>query len=289
MGLISDLFGGSESKSESSSYRASQGKALDDLIALYSPQAGQGADIYSGTRVAPLSQGAQSALSGLDQFTGAFKAMPDQNTLQTMGGTLQGLLTGQSGADPYNPQALDNYYRNAIEAPAMQQWSRNIKPQIEEAYAGPGFYGSAKSKAVTEGSRDLNEWLGTQRSQLAWDAEQANKQIQEAKAGRALSALQPGFQYLTAPQDAASKSVQGLGQVASLAGITQQQAQAEINAAMQKFAEENRLTDPEDLQILMALVGQTMSKSRSSSESTAGIIPGISGALGALKPPGVPA
>ncbi len=40
-----------------------------------------------------------------------------------------------------------------------------------------------------------------------------------------------------------------------LASVEQRQQQAEIDAAIQRFAEENRITDPENLSILLSLIG----------------------------------
>ena len=49
---------------------------------------------------------------------------------------------------------------------------------------------------------------------------------------------------------------------------------------IQKFAEENRLTDPEDLQILMQLLGMNYSSTIQRSETTGGEVAGWSGVAG---------
>ena len=267
MGMLKDLFGGNESKQKSASYRQSQGLALDDLLNLYGPRAGAN-QVYSGERVAPLSGATQTALQGVQNYANQFASMPPLPTYQQAGQALGGLLTGQTGAEPFNPKSIDNYYRQAIEQPAMQQWSDYIKPEIQEQYAGPGYWSSARANAVTEGSEDMQQWLGAQRAQLEWDTLQSNRNIEEAKANRALSAVGQATAYPSA-------GLQAIGQVANLAGISQQQAQAEINASIQKFAEENRLTDPEDMQILLSLLGMNFSTGYSRSDSNTGAITGL--------------
>ena len=280
MGWKSDLFGGSSSTTKNVSYLPAQRKTLEDLLGLYSGEIGTGQQSYTAPRIAPLTADQQAATGGLGSYIGQFKATPDPATYANMGSSLQGLLTGESGASAYTPQAIDNYYRESIEKPAMQQWGQYIKPGIEEQYSGPGYWGSSRAKAVTEGSRDLGNWLGSQRSELEWNAGQANRQIEESKANRALSALTPAANYLQTPQNVAGASLQGLSQVATLSGLNQQQAQAEINAAIQQFAEENRLTDPEDMQILMQLLGMNYSSGISRSESSQGEIAGWAGLAG---------
>ena len=100
-----------------------------------------------------------------------------------------GLLTGQFGAQPITPESASRTFESAVVNPALKDWEETWKPGIKEEYAGPGYWGSARAKAVTEGAEDLGDWLGGERANWMWNAEQANRSIEEAKAGRALSAL----------------------------------------------------------------------------------------------------
>ncbi len=72
------------------------------------------------------------------------------------------------------------------------------------------------------------------------------------------------MQYATLPTQEYLSRLSGRTGAFGLASVEQQQRQAEINAAMQKFAEEYRITDPENMNILMQLLGLGFGKSASS-------------------------
>ena len=100
-----------------------------------------------------------------------------------------GLLTGTSGAEKITPEMASSTFNKTVESPTMKSWNETWKPGIKEEYAGPGYWGSARADAVTKGGRDVGDWLGSQRADWMWNAEAANRSIDEAKAGRSLSAL----------------------------------------------------------------------------------------------------
>lgn len=148
--------------------------------------------------------------------------------------TATGLLTGETGAEPITGEKAAKTFTESVERPAMKKWHEEWKPSIKEEYAGPGYWSGARAKAVTEGGEDVGQWLGTERAKWMWDVEQANRAVDEAKAGRALSALGVTPSALS-------------GWTGTLFG-TGAQAREIANA----------ITDPEVLQVISTVLGLPM-------------------------------
>jgi hypothetical protein len=91
-----------------------------------------------------------------------------------------------------------------------------------------------------EGAQDLQDWLGTKRGEFDWNIEQQNRAAQEAQANRALGAVGPAMQFGQMPTQEAKARLGGRSDVFAFAGAEQAQQQAQINTAIQKFAEENQ-------------------------------------------------
>lgn len=142
-----------------------------------------------------------------------------------------GLLTGATGAQKITPELASSTFGKAVEDPTMKSWGETWKPAIKEEYAGPGYWGSARADAVTKGGKDVADWLGGQRADWMWNADAANRAIDEAKAGRSLSAL-----------GAVPSSL--LNWTGGLFG-TGQTAQNILN----------QITDPQVLQVLQSMLG----------------------------------
>lgn len=130
-----------------------------------------------------------------------------------------------------NPQQLADYYRDVFKLPAEYEFSRETLPAIKEAYSGPGYWGSGRAESEVLAKSDLANELRSRWGELNWDVLEANRQ--------------------------------GAIQQFGLGGAQQEQEQNEIGAAMQKFAEENQLTNPENLAILMSLLGMDISSTTS--------------------------
>lgn len=123
----------------------------------------------------------------------------------------------------------DKYFKDVYEDPTMKQWKSYVAPTIREEYAGPGFWGSARAGAVAKSAQDTGDTLNQQRTQLNWDVGESNKA--------------------------------GALQMFDLGAKQQEFEQAKINADIEKFAAENRITDPENMSILMGLLGLNYSTS----------------------------
>jgi hypothetical protein len=135
-----------------------------------------------------------------------------------------------------SPEKTREYYQNSIFQPTLKNFNEVLAPAIREEYAGPGYWGNARAGAVGKAATDQMDKLNTAWNDLAWNTEQSNKQ----------GALTQG--QVGANEQAYNQSV--------------------ISAKMQKFAEENQITDPTNLAILMQLLGLTEKTTTSGSSST---------------------
>lgn len=267
---MSDLnfFSGATNKSDSASYTPEQATWMKNLLATYGQKVGQGQESYGGTRVAPLTGTQQDVLSGLDQYSGALQGTTNTPMYAQTGAALSDILSGEMGAEPYSEQDVNALFQSAYATPARQQWERWTKPEVQESYSGPGYWGTSRMKAVQQGAEDVGNTLASQYGKLRWDTESANKALEEAKAGRALSAIPLAGEYNAEPLTQALQGIQGRGALYNLASAGQQQNQAEIEAEMEKWLESQQITDPQALSTMMDLLGMgyQSSKSRGTSD-----------------------
>ncbi len=258
-------FGGGSSKSTSTSYTPAMEKWQEKALNIYGPTLGQGEYIYPGERLAPMTP-VQTQATDVQGFLERFAPYRDMPMFGETGKALGGMLAGTTGAAPISPEATERYISEAISKPRRTAFEKIEAPAIREEYAGPGYWGSARPRAVSRERAEMEDWIGEMGAQTRWDVEQANRAIEEAKAGRALSAIQPAMLYTQLPTQEARARLAGRGDVLGLSTVQQQQRQAEINTALMKFAEENRLTSAEDMEILLALLGMRYAKEVSETE-----------------------
>lgn len=268
--------GGGVSKSYQSSQTESktqeQKENLAKLLTLYGPQMGQNEKVWQGQRVAPLTGLQQNVLSGAENYSQYFST-PQQTGMPLFNQTGQaaaGLLTGTSGGKPMTDTDVESYFQDKYYTPAMTSLKKDVLPLVDESYAGPGYFGSARSHARTEAVQDVNDRLAQQWADLNWNVLQQNQALEEAKAGRQLSTLQPAMAFSQLPTqnvkanlENAIKSIEGLDQLFGLGAKEQTQEQAELEAEILKFAEENQITSQDDLAIMLSLLGLNFSTSTS--------------------------
>jgi len=263
-------FGGSESKSVSESKTPRQKKELDRAFDVYGPTIGQPPEIYPESRVAPMSDLQQKSLTGAGRFVDYFSEPQTVGTplFEETGQAAKGLLSGETGGKPLGRQDVEDYFKGAVYDPTMKGLREDVIPGISEAHAGPGFFGSARSQEISKAHKDTADWLGTQRTGLEWDVLQSNQALAEGKAGRSLATLSPAMAYGQVPAqeirnnlEIAASKVSGLSQLFGFGQAEQTQAQAELTDEIMKFAEANQLTDPENLEILLTLLGMNFSRS----------------------------
>jgi len=247
---------GGQKTVQSSQYSPEQQEEIKRGLDLYGPTLGQGMNVYGGQRVAGLTPLQGGIFGQLPDFASAFGGLGGQGSLQPqLESTSSQLLQGQMGAQPITPQQETDYFSRAVQNPAMKQFREETLPGVREEFAGPGYWSSARANEGAEAYQDVGDWLGTQRAQLGWDVLGRNQDIQESQASRALGAIGPSLSVQGAPLQQQLGALGGLGGTLELGGAEQQQNQAEITAAMEKFAEENQITDPINLSILMGFLG----------------------------------
>ena len=85
-----------------------------------------------------------------------------------------------------NKEATDEFFRSSIKNPMLQEYREIVDPGIREAFAGPGYWGSARAQGQQQGAEHLATTLGSQYGQLQYADEQARREsLESAKAREA--------------------------------------------------------------------------------------------------------
>lgn len=263
-------FSAPSQKSESKT--GSQKDLLKKLIDKFTPEIDKGPDVFQGDQVAGLSGLQETGISGASAVGGTFTS--PQSSAGFTGGPLAGettnavsdLLTGQTGASPISSGQFAESFKSTTSDPARKTFREETNPAINEAFAGPGFFSSARSKEIVKQKTDLEDRLTSSLSAGQFANTTRNQQIEEAKAGRTQAAVGQAIQVGEAEAKTirdnisiAASQVQGLKELIGIGSVEQTQEQREIFAEIEKFAQENQLLDPDDLSVLMALLGQNFS------------------------------
>lgn len=261
--------GGQSEKGKSStttyidSLSPEQKKYFNKLLDLYGPQAGVNKNIYPGDRVADFTPLQNTAVSMANNYADIFSTPKTVGTplFTETGNAINDLLSGKAGAQKTTPEQVNQYFTERIQAPAMKLLEEDLLPAVDEGYTGGNFWSAARGKARDKMTSDIADKLIEQRSQLEWDTNLANQNLDEADAARMLSALSPAMSYGQMPyQEAlhnltlASGGMSGLANLFGMGSSQQEQQQKEIDAEIGKFTEEHQITDPDNLAILMNLL-----------------------------------
>ena len=228
-------------------------QALQEFIGQGRIGAGQAQ--FPGERVAGFTGGQQAALGGVEGFLDTFAADREIPFFGETGSALRGILAGETGAELISPERAQEVFRATRGDPRRRQFERFDKPLIEEQFAGPGFQSTSRAQAVTRGAEELGRDIASEREQFLFGTEQANRAIQEARAGRTLSAIPLGFGAGQIPTSEATARLAGRGGVFDFLTTQQQQQQRQIDAEREIFQEAQRFMDPEDFANLVALLG----------------------------------
>lgn len=282
--------GGSESQSTSQAKTGSQTKAVDEAIALYKQELGRNENVFQGDRVTDFTGLQRDVLSGAENFLDTFTTpQVARNPLIGQATTAtSSFLAGEPGARQISDDQFTDFFSQTFREPATRRFNQETLPGIAEDFAGPGFFGSSRSQAQTTARTDLADTLNSEEAAGRFANTLRNQDIDEAKAGRAQTAINQSLQVGRAPaveiadnlRNAASQ-IQGMSALFGFGQAEQTQEQMELQADIQRFAEENQITDPQNLAILMALMDLNFSTS-SSSGSTSGPGLGYVGASAAL-------
>lgn len=259
-----------DTSSQESSQRAktkTQESLLDQLIAKFTPEIDKGPSVFPGETVAPLTALTTGAIEGAQNISGAFTT-PQTSAgfgggplVSQTTGAVSDLLAGNLGATPLTAEKFGELFTSAISDPARKTFREETRPAIDEAFAGPGFISSARSKEIVRQKTDLEDSLRSSLSAGQLQNIRQNQALAESRAGRTQAAVGQAIDVGEAQTQTirdniaiAASQIQGLQELIGIGTVEQTQEQREIFAAIQRFAEENQLIDPDDLAIMLSLL-----------------------------------
>jgi hypothetical protein len=187
-GLGNAIFGEDSSTQTLSTLTPEQQRALSQLIPELQNKkfnnvgsAGYNASAYGGGYSPTNYSGGfnPSAYSGGTPYS--------TNTYQNQ---LQGALTQSlSGAPSTNVNAdvTEDFYRNSIERPAIEQYENVTRPEWMQRVSG--IHSSARDRLESEGLQNLYGGLAQQRGNLMYQDEQARRDLAESAAGRQMQGI----------------------------------------------------------------------------------------------------
>jgi hypothetical protein len=262
--------GGSKETQISSSFTPAQAKWLAKALKLYGPQLGINENVWQGQRVVPFTGIQQNVLGNIPNFLGTYSTPMTVGTplFDETGRAISGLLSGETGAEKITPEQVAKYFTEKIETPATKYLKETALPLTDEGYTGGGFWSTARSKARQDVIQDTADTLATERAKLEWDVTQQNQALDEARAARTLSAIPQAMEYGYMPAQEtinnlriAAAQIEGLNELFGFGSAQQTQEQLELEAEIAKFVEQNQMTDPTNLSILLQLLGMSYSTS----------------------------
>ena len=212
----------SPSESQNKTRTKSQEGLLKELIKKFSPEIDKGPDIFPGDKLAGLSGLQQTGISAASDIGDAFTtptktagigesplfgdiskstaSLLDPISKTTAGSTggvgKVGLSAGPSniqagvatpGAEQLTPEQFDKFFRGSVSDPARKTFREETAPAISEAFAGPGFFGTARSKEIVKQKTDLEDSLRSESIRGQFSNLERNQQLQEAAATRDLA------------------------------------------------------------------------------------------------------
>lgn len=254
-----------------------QSENLNEALDLYGGQLGQNNNVWQGDRVAGFTGTQQGVLGATSNFLPMFSTPQQTGTplFDETGTALKGLLAGEAGGQRITPEETERYFKTSVYDPAMYTLKNDVLPTVDAGYAGGNFFGSgranARERVVSDTARDLN----TARGDLNWNVVQQNQALDEAKANRAQTAVGQGMQYAQTPMQLAAAQLGGLNDLFGIGQEGQTQEQKELEAQITKYAEENQITDPTNLAILLSLIGSNVQMA--SETKNAGLGAGMAG------------
>lgn len=282
-------FSGSKSEQKSSSFLPAQSKWLTKALGVYGPQLGKNENTWQGDRVAGFNDLQNNVMGSAKGVLQGFSGNQSVDTplAGETGGAIANLLGGNTGAQKTSQADADRFFKDTAYDPTMRMLKNDILPTVDEGYAGGNFFGSARGKARDKVSTDVANSLAGEKANLDFNVMRNNQQIDEASANRTLNTLPAAMQYGTQPAQQtlnnlriAASQVQGMSDLFGLGSAEQTQQQREIEASMAKFAEDNQITDTENLSILLSLLNMNYSSSTSSQSGPGLGFSGLSSMIG---------
>jgi len=127
----------------------------------------QGVPSYPGEMYVPRTGEDQAYFDWVEQSQPARQAALDQ------------ILSGKPSYE-VGPEWAENYYEKGIRKPALREHEQVTLPGIKEAYAGPGYWGTARASKQVDSAENLATELSKRKSELMYGEELASRQAQES-------------------------------------------------------------------------------------------------------------
>jgi hypothetical protein len=110
----------------------------------------------------------------------------------------QALLTALSGKPAYeiNPEISANYFEQSIRPGMTREFRDVIIPGVKEAYAGPGYWGSARADAQANATEKFAENLMATKSGITYQDELMRRQSLENAANRQAGTALPAYEAM---------------------------------------------------------------------------------------------
>jgi hypothetical protein len=102
---------------------------------------------------------------------------------------MQKMLEGQPAYD-VSPEAAQMYFEKVVKPQYMRNLEEVVLPKIKEAYAGPGYYGSSRARAMTRAAEQTAQSLDEAYGKLMYNEELAKRQALENAMNRSLKTEQ---------------------------------------------------------------------------------------------------
>jgi len=81
----------------------------------------------------------------------------------------------QALVNSFQPTATEDFYQNAVRAPALREWQQETLPALREAYGDGGYYSADRQREEAQLARDLALHLAKTKSDLEYQSAEAAK------------------------------------------------------------------------------------------------------------------
>lgn len=230
-----------------------QQELISKMIELYGPTLGAGEAVFPGEDVAGLTPAQQKAIGTAGQFMDVFGPMRDIPLLGEAETALGPIISGEAGPQPLSTERAADVFSRIGEEPRWRTFKEETAPIIREEFAGPGFWSSARAQAVGKEATELGRDIGESREEFMWGVEQYNRQLEQQNIQNQMQAMGMVPELAGLPTQLNILRLSGIGAAYGLSTEEQAQKQREINAQVNRFAAEQRITGSENLAILQAL------------------------------------
>jgi len=174
MGFLSDFFGGTKSEVESkvqTTKTPEQEAMLKQLLAQLSGEMGGEPDAYGGQMAPDLSKLERTSLAALEERALQSAGVGGDSTMSAA----RGAVERGAEADKFDQEGFDKYFGEAVAAPMLDMFKRDVLPALSKRFTGSGTASSDRMKAERTSTDDLTKSLTSSRADLLFKTTEAGK------------------------------------------------------------------------------------------------------------------